>query len=100
MDIMDIITKDPALCYKLLKVINAAAIGLRQPVSSVKQAVLLGEIEIRRWISVLLLVHLSADKPMELMRTACVRASFGERLARAAGQADLASNAFLWGFFP
>jgi EAL and modified HD-GYP domain-containing signal transduction protein len=99
-EISDIITKDPALCYKLLKVVNVAAVGLRQPVSSVKQAiVLLGEIEIRRWISVLLLAHLSADKPTELMKTACVRASFGERLAKAAGQADLASNAFFMGLF-
>ncbi|MGQ9499049.1 MAG: hypothetical protein ACUVQ6_01525 [Dissulfurimicrobium sp.] len=27
------------LCYKLLKLINAAAMGLRQPVSSVRQAI-------------------------------------------------------------
>lgn len=99
-EISDIITKDPTLCYKLLKLINAAAMGIRQPVSSIKQAIVfLGELEIRRWISIILLAHLSADKPSEIMKTACIRASFGERLARASGQAELPSNVFFTGLF-
>ncbi|MDA8162412.1 MAG: EAL domain-containing protein [Desulfobacteraceae bacterium] len=97
-EVAGIITKDPALCYKLLRVINAAAIGLRQPISSIKQAILLlGEIELRRWLSILLVVNIAGDKPLELINTACIRASFMEKAAVASGHLNYASSAFFMG---
>ncbi|MGQ9812303.1 MAG: EAL and HDOD domain-containing protein, partial [Dissulfurimicrobium sp.] len=59
----------------------------------------MGELEIRRWISIILLAHLSADKPSELLKTACIRATCGERLAMASGRAELSSNVFFTGLF-
>ncbi len=78
-----IISQDPALAYKLLKIINSAAFALRQGVTSVKQALIfLGEEEIRAWLSLIALAGLSTDKSEELVKTACLRGRFMENLMR------------------
>ncbi len=97
-EVVEIVRKDPTLSYKLLKIINSAYVGLKQPVSSIQQAVvLLGELEIRRWLSLLLLARISEKKPMELMITACVRGRLAERVAETVGQSQLGRPAFLMG---
>jgi c-di-GMP-related signal transduction protein len=55
-EVVSIVTADPALSFRLLRVCNSAASGLRQPVDSVHQAVvLLGTVRIRQWVSLMLL---------------------------------------------
>jgi c-di-GMP-related signal transduction protein len=55
-EVVSIVTCDPALSYRLLRACNSAASGLRHPVSSVHQAVvLLGTVRVRQWVSLMLL---------------------------------------------
>jgi EAL and modified HD-GYP domain-containing signal transduction protein len=80
-EISTIISSDVALTYKLLRILNSAAVGLRN-VSSVSMAVAyLGEENLKQWIAVLALRGIAEDQPMELVRMSLVRARFGELLA-------------------
>ncbi len=81
-EIAQIISSDVALSYKLLRLLNSAAVGLRYKVSSISMAVAyLGEENLKRWISLLALRGLGDDKPLELMRMSLIRARFAELLA-------------------
>jgi EAL and modified HD-GYP domain-containing signal transduction protein len=80
-EISAIISSDVALTYKLLRILNSAAVGLRN-VSSVSMAVAyLGEENLKQWIAVLALRGIAEDQPMELVRMSLIRARFGELLA-------------------
>ncbi|MDL2288539.1 diguanylate cyclase [Oscillospiraceae bacterium OttesenSCG-928-F05] len=81
-EISDIISSDVALSYKLLRLLNSAALGLRYRMSSIKMAVAyLGEENLKQWIALLALRGLGSDKPLELVRLSLIRAKFGEQLA-------------------
>lgn len=80
------IQQDLSLSYKLLTYINSAYFGLRTAVSSVAQAILLlGEDEVRKWTSLVILTGLGQDKPQELMVVSLARARFCEAMAGTAG---------------
>jgi c-di-GMP phosphodiesterase len=71
-----IISTDVALSYRLLRYINSAYFSLRQPVSTVMQAVtLLGIDSVRSWTTMMILAQIGG-KPRELFITALVRARF------------------------
>jgi len=76
-----IITKDPALSFKLLKLINSAAFKRSKTIDSIHKAVtLLGIDKIKSWASLLALSKLD-DKPEYLHYIALVRALMCERLS-------------------
>ena len=76
-----IIKADVGLTTKLLTYINAAAFPWSRRIESVKQAlVLLGESQIRKWISLVTLGEMASDKPLELVRLACFRGRWLELL--------------------
>ena len=80
-EISAIIASDVALSYKLLRILNSAAVGLRD-ISSVTMAVAyFGEENLKKWIAVLALRGIAEDKPLELVRMSLIRARFGELLA-------------------
>jgi len=80
-EISDVIASDVALSYKLLRILNSAAVGLRN-VSSISSAVAyMGEESLKKWIAVLALRGIAEDKPLELVRMSLIRARFGELLA-------------------
>ena len=80
-EISDIIASDVALSYKLLRILNSAAVGLRN-VSSISSAVAyMGEETLKKWIGVLALRGIAEDKPLELVRMSLIRARFGELLS-------------------
>ncbi len=94
----NLLKQDPSLVYKLLRYLNSPLLGLRTEVHSVRQAMdLLGEIEFRRWVSILAIVAMAADKPPELIRTALTRAFFCEEISRDIGMTTESSNLFLMG---
>src|SRR5262249_2603173 len=69
------------LSYRLLKYLNSAYVGLRTPVGSIRQAlVLLGSQQVRQWATSLLTADAGADRH-ELVVTAFVRARMCESLA-------------------
>lgn len=80
-EICSVISSDVALSYKLLRILNSAAVGLRY-VSSISAAVAyMGEQSLKKWIAVLALRGIAEDKPLEIVRMSLIRARFGELLA-------------------
>jgi EAL and modified HD-GYP domain-containing signal transduction protein len=96
----EIIKHDPTLSVKLFRYINSAIFGIRQEVKSIRQALtLLGEKNIRKWCTILVISSLADDKPPELFKQAIVRARFCELLAGSAGQAGADQELFMTGMF-
>lgn len=95
-----IFRRDVALSFKLLKFINSAFFGVRNKISSVRQAlVMLGRKEILKWISLLALQNIAQDKPDEVIVLSLIRARFGELLAFQMGWSKRSNQAFLVGLF-
>lgn len=91
---------EPGLCYKLLRYINSAVFPLLSRVRSIHHAlVMLGEVNIRRWLSIVVLLDLSADQPSGLVVAALVRGRFSEMLALRVGMVSRAPELFLMGAF-
>ncbi len=89
-----------SLTYKLLRYVNSAVFGFNRRIESIKEAlVLVGENEVRKWVSVVVLPQLAGNKPGELVLTAVVRARFCELIAQPAGLGGRASELFLMGLF-
>ncbi len=90
-EVVEALSRDPALSYRLLQVINSAAFGLRRRVDSLRQAlVMLGLRRVHGWVTLMVLGGLS-DRPPELLTTALLRGRMcellGERLAPGRGPA-------------
>ncbi len=95
-----LIQREVSLASKLLRYINSSIFGWINPVHSIRQALaLLGEQEIRNWVSLVALPNLASDKPDELVRTALLRARFSELLAQWAGLGHRKADLFLIGLF-
>lgn len=94
-----VLKSDISVSYKLLRYINSAAIGLRYPVTSLGQAmVLLGEQNLRRWILLALTTSLLEDKPQELCLLGVIRGRFCELICQKLGWQMLGVDPFLVGF--
>ncbi|QIB64345.1 EAL and HDOD domain-containing protein [Kineobactrum salinum] len=78
--------RDATLTYRLLRIVNAAALGFRRKVDTLSEAItLLGTEEIKRWVN-LFLVENEPGKPGELTRNMLVRARMCEILAQLGNQ--------------
>ena len=96
--IEDLLKRDPALVYKLLRFMNSPLVGLRVEIRSIREAIaLLGETEFRRWVSIVAVGAMAGDKIPELIRTALTRAYFCEDISRLIGMSPHASDLFLMG---
>ncbi len=99
-EISNVISSDVALSYKLLRLLNSAAVGLRNPVSSIEMAVThLGEEHLKKWIGLLALRGVADQKPLELVRLSLIRAQFAELLAPHFKPPLNAKHVFLLGMF-
>ena len=95
-----LIQREVSLASKLLRYINSSIFGWINPVHSIRQALaLLGEQDIRNWVSLATLPTLASDKPSELVRIALLRARFSELLAQWAGLGHRKADLFLIGLF-
>jgi c-di-GMP-related signal transduction protein len=95
-----IVEHEVALSYKLLRYLNAAFFGWRGPVESILHALmLLGEREIKKWASVIVMAGMASEKPDELVVQALLRGRHCELLAPAAGLQSRAQDLFLMGAF-
>ncbi len=95
-----IFRRDVALSFKMLKFINSSFFGMRNKISSVRQAlVLLGRKEILKWVSLLALQNIAHDKPDELVILSLIRARFAELLSFQLGWTKRGDQAFLVGLF-
>ena len=93
------ISQDISISYKLMRYINSAYFRRIQDISSIRQAiVLLGEKEIRRFISLMAMAKLCAGKPDELIRSSIIRARLCELLGKCRFGRD-GSELFALGLF-
>jgi EAL and modified HD-GYP domain-containing signal transduction protein len=84
-DIEKIVSKDVAISYRLLRLVNSAVYGLRREIESIHQAItLLGLDQVRKWFTLFFILEMG-DKPPELLTIALVRAQMSEFLAKAMG---------------
>lgn len=80
-DIEHLISQDVGLTYKLLRLLNSAAIGLPKKIESIKQGlVILGFKAIKTWTTLIALNDMKSV-PSELMANTLVRAKMCEQLA-------------------
>lgn len=95
-----LINKDVSISYKLLRYINSAFFKRACEIATIKHAiVLLGEMEIKRFISMVATAELASDKPEELVRTSITRARFCELLGLHSQNGVDISELFLMGLF-
>lgn len=88
---------DEGLTYKLLTFMNSGLFSIKNPISSIKQAlVYLGEFELRKFLTLLTTSVLSQGKPDELLRIGVVRARTCELAAQKVNP-SIKSEAFLVG---
>lgn len=81
----EIIGQDVRMSYRLLRYINSAAYATTKEIDSIRHAITyLGEKEIRKWASLMLLTGID-DKPEELVTTSLIRARMCELLAERVG---------------
>jgi c-di-GMP phosphodiesterase len=93
-----LIARDVALSYRMLRYVNSAFFGVRGDVRSIGQAlVLLGIENVRRWATLSVLASID-DKPTELTVTALIRARFCELAGEQLGIASPA-ELFTLGLF-
>ncbi|MDR1245761.1 MAG: HDOD domain-containing protein [Clostridiales Family XIII bacterium] len=99
-EISDIIQKDPMLTVSLLRLVNSAYFALKEKVKTINQAVvMLGQTEIRKWITTAVARLLGADKPGEVTRLSLIRARFAEELSHKFGMEKESQSLFLMGLF-
>src|SRR5213593_3991469 len=97
-ELEDIVKRDLAISFKLLRYVNSALIALARTVDSIKTAIhLVGTDRLRAWASILFLSKLD-EKPTQLITTALVRAKMAESLALAMGEKN-ADTYYMVGLF-
>ncbi|MDB9822165.1 HDOD domain-containing protein [Deltaproteobacteria bacterium] len=96
----EIIARDVAITYKLMRYINSAYFSRINEISSIKQAiVLLGERGIRNFLSLIAMTKLAEDSPNELVRSSIIRAKFCELVGVNNGSKVNPSELFTLGLF-
>jgi c-di-GMP phosphodiesterase len=97
-EIEDVLRRDVALSYKLLRMVNSAAVGFRDIWSIGHALRLLGREQVARWLGLLLVTDGTKDGVRaELMHLALVRARMCELLADAPGLPRARGPLFLTG---
>ena len=89
-EIVKLVTADPSITYRLLRLLNSAAFGFSMKIESIQHAVaLLGATRMRYWLRMIVLSDISIrDKPFELFRLALNRGKILEELASEKMMAD------------
>ncbi|MDR1360313.1 MAG: HDOD domain-containing protein [Deltaproteobacteria bacterium] len=102
-EVVDAISADVYLSYKLLRYVNSAFLGLRVPATNVRHAIaILGRQKLRQWLCVTALAEMdSTPMARELVLLSALRAKFLELLAEKAahGRKELPRALFLIGLF-
>jgi c-di-GMP-related signal transduction protein len=95
-----IIKHEVSLTYKLLHYMNRVEFAIKAEISSVQQAlIMLGEVGIKKWLSIVLLADMGAGVPPEVVTNSVVRAKLCESVAGASRLQLSPQSAFLMGLF-
>ena len=94
------IVRDASISYKLMRLINSAYFKRAKEISSIRQAIIMiGESGIRRFLSLISMAGLAANKPDELIKVSLVRAKFCELIGNHPGSKADTSELFTLGLF-
>lgn len=86
-----LVCRDLSLSFRLMRYVNSAALGLRKPVGSIHQAVLLLGIQRLRSLVTLMALASAEDSPPAVFDMALVRAKMCEVLGQKLNRSDLDS---------
>ncbi|WGS61296.1 EAL and HDOD domain-containing protein [Vibrio lentus] len=96
----NIVAKDVALSYKLLRFVNSMSPRLEVTISSFRQAlVYLGQEKLKMFVSLAVASYVSDKKPKELYSLSLQRAQFCQRMSRYQPFSGHAEQAFMIGLF-
>ncbi len=98
-DFINVIKRDTALAIKFMTLVNSSGKITSQIKTINHAAAMLGQLEIKKWITTAVSSMLSQDKPSEVTRTSLIRAKFCENMARHFEMAIHKENLFLMGLF-
>ncbi len=94
------IKQEISLTARLLRYVNSVNIGLVNQIESIRQALVhLGEMPLRRLGSLIALIGLGDEKPLELAKVSLARAAFCEKLASEPAIGEAALDLYLSGLF-
>jgi EAL and modified HD-GYP domain-containing signal transduction protein len=92
--------RDPALAFKLLRLVNSAAFGLPVQITSFQHAVMmLGYKKMMRWLSLLLATASKDANTFPLMHASIRRGLFLEYIGAGDSEAELRDELFITGAF-
>jgi c-di-GMP phosphodiesterase len=92
--------RDPALAFKLLRLVNSAAFGLPVQITSFQHAVMmLGYKKLMRWLSLLLATASKDSNMFPLMHASIRRGMFLENLGAEERQTEVRDELFITGAF-
>lgn len=94
-----IVEKDTSLAISLVTLVNSQLHSGQKIHTIAQAAAMLGQTELRKWVSTAASATLSADKPNEINRLSLIRAKFAEELASLFKLQDDAQSLFLMGLF-
>lgn len=95
----DIIGRDTALIISLLKMVNKVSRGVTEITSIRHAAAMLGQKELKKWITTAITQQLCADRPSEIMRLSLLRAKLAENIAGEFELGVFGPELFLMGLF-
>lgn len=96
----ELVSRDVGISYKLLRYINSPFFARLNKISTIKQAlVYMGKDELQRFMALIAISNLSANKPHELLNLACIRGKFCELLGRLSQRRVKVSELFTVGIF-
>lgn len=100
-EIEEIISRDAALTYAILKMVNSVYFALRQRTSSIKQAIMtLGLGQLKQWVYLLSFKQEESARNEELLKVSFLRANFCSELAKSIKALPISrSEAYLMGMF-
>ena len=80
--IENIMKRDVAISYKLIKLLNSAAFSFVQEITSIRQGIMiLGRDELNKWITLVSISEMKSDNGEEMMVANIIRARFCELLS-------------------
>lgn len=87
-EVVQLVSQDPGLSFKVLRYVNSAAVGLRSKIESIQRAVVLMGIQrIRAWASLFAMAGMDGQ-PSEVLNLGLLRANLCERLCRLCGHGE------------
>lgn len=93
-----VIKSDPGMTMRLLRYLNSAFFGVRNKITSIRQAVvMMGRSNLRKWATVLAIAEVSGGKPPELLKQAVFRARFCELLGEMGRSTNNSDDFFIVG---